>query len=307
MEPVVSTFKSCNGIDDIYYRIWSCEGTPRAIIHLLHGMCEHGERYREMAEYFTARGFVFCVHDHTGHGASVSEKGMLGWMGPGDGIRTLIEDTRTMAGILKERFPGVGYVIYAHSMGSFIGRLFFKEYGSDCRGMIISGTAGANPFAHIVRALARLQLALAGDRKPARLIMKLLIISYLRRIKNPKTPCDWLSTDEKVPRDYLADPLCRYAFTHRGYIELMGLLIRCNRRDRFEAIPKNLPLLLISGEEDPVGGYGRGVRQVEKRLRRAGVRDVTARIFPGMRHEVHNETRRLEVFELVEGWLKGVL
>ena len=291
------TFMGSDGETLITYSTMVPSSSVKGVVQIVHGMCEYMDRYTDLAQYLADKGYVVCGEDHMGHGKSVGEGGIYGYFGREYGSYHLVEDVEKMHRIMKERYPDKPYIMFGHSMGSFIARNWFAQYGNDCSGLILSGTAVSNKLLRPLTTLAKIQRIFVGDKRPAKMIARLINNNYLKKISNPKTSGDWISNDEEVVKKYMADPLCTFTFTHSAYIDLFTLLKECNSDAWYGSIPHDKPILLIAGDEDPVGDYGQGPQEIYDRLIDAGQEKVTIDIRHGMRHEPHNEIGREAVYE----------
>ena len=209
-----------------------------------------------------------------------------------------------MNSLLHERFPGLPIILYGHSMGSFYARWYAEKWPDSITALIISGTAGPSVMNAIGQRLAALIAAVKGNDAVSPLMVNLNFGSYCKRIPDAASPNAWLSRDTQVVRDYDADKLCTFSFTAGTYREMLATLNHVSRKSWAEGIAKDLPILLIAGDADPVGNYGAGVRTVWAMLGDAGVQDLTCQIYEGARHELHNETNRQEVFDYVLTWIE---
>lgn len=295
------TFASSSGQDTICGYCYEPEGAVRAVLQISHGMCEYIERYEPFIEYMTARGFAVCGNDHLGHGKGAET---LGYFAEKNGRDYLVRDLYSMTERAKARWDGVPYFLLGHSMGSFVARQYTAQYGQALDGVIYMGTSGKNPLDWAGIALAKMLGACKGKQARSRLIDRLAFGSYNKRIEKPAGEDDWLSRDAEVVRAYGQDPLCKFTFTIGAYQELFALLRGVSGKGWAEKVPRTLPILLISGEEDPVGRYGKGVRQVEKWLQQTGHQDVSLVLYPGARHEVLNETNRAQTYQDVAAWME---
>lgn len=299
-----ASFLSADGASQIACYFYEPPAEPIGVLQISHGMCEYMERYEEFADFLCGKGFAVCGHDHLGHGASAQNPDGLGYFAKKDGAAFLPEDVRRLTQMAKKRWPGKPYFLLGHSMGSFIARQYLTLYGTELDGAVICGTAGPNPAAGAGKALASLLCAIGLEKHRSIFLNSLAFGSYNRRFDAPKSKYAWLSREDSIVRKYEQDPLCNYTFTAAGFRDLFALLIRVSAPEWAEKVPKNLPVFLISGEDDPVGDYGKGVRKVEAMLRKAGIRDLSCRLYPGGRHEILNETNRREVYEDVWEWLR---
>lgn len=267
----------------------------RGIVQVVHGMSEHVVRYGHFAKFLVESGFVVCANDHVGHGESVSDAQDLGHMPACDGAEVLVRDVHALRGIMQARFGSeVPYVMFGHSMGSFITRKYISEHGEGLAAAVLSMAGNA-----LANALARLR----GERYKSGLLHSMADGAYSKAVKNPRTDFDWLSTDPAQVDAYINDSECGQMFTVGGYATLTALTGEVVRAESASKVPKVLPLLFIAGGEDPVGDCGRGVRKAAEEYRNAGVQSVETKIYAGMRHEILNEPGRARVMADVEAWL----
>ena len=297
-------FPSADGVHTVAASMYTMPGVPvRAVLQLSHGMCEYVQRYRPMAQWYAQRGIALAGNDHLGHGGTAN-KGEHGHYGEPRGRYHLLNDLHTMNGIIHQKFPGVSVFLYGHSMGSFYARWYAEKWPESITALVISGTAGPSFMNVIGQRLAGLISHFKGPRYVSPLMVKLNFGSYYKKIENAKSANDWLTRDEAVVNAYDADGLCTFQFTASTYREMLATLNHVSSRVWAESINKDLPVLLIAGDGDPVGDYGKGVRKVWAMLGDAGVKDLTCQIFEGGRHELHNETNRDEVFDYVLTWIE---
>ena len=190
------TFMGSDGETLITYSTMVPSSSVKGVVQIVHGMCEYMDRYTDLAQYLADKGYVVCGEDHMGHGKSVGEGGIYGYFGREYGSYHLVEDVEKMHRIMKERYPDKPYIMFGHSMGSFIARNWFAQYGNDCSGLILSGTAVSNKLLRPLTTLAKIQRIFVGDKRPAKMIARLINNNYLKKISNPKTSADWISNYE---------------------------------------------------------------------------------------------------------------
>ncbi len=301
------TFPSADHSSTIHARFWTpapeagC-AQPRACVQLIHGMCEHIRRYDEFARYLVGRGYAVCGDDHIGHGASASP-GKRGCMPARGGNEALIADEHELRGIARGRLGEVPHVLFGHSMGSFITRCYLGRYGEGLAAAVICGT-GTIPVAtsRAGHAAARAVATLRGEDHRSALLDSLGAGAYSKAVPGP-TGLEWLSHNKENIRAYMADDECGFMFSAGGYSALTALTAEACSMKCAAAVPRDLPLLYIAGDGDPVGDMGRGARAAAQLARDAGSRDVTCTIYPRMRHEILNEDDRGRVFADVADWL----
>lgn len=287
-------FTSSNGSTRIEAFHWPC-AKPRGVVQLSHGMCEHMGRYSEFAEFLNAHGFAVVGNNHLGHGASLID-GQLGYFSGDGAYNNLVEDLELVRRRAAQLYPGLPHALFGHSMGSFIARIYAARYGSNLSCAIFCGTSGPNPLTAPGIALARAVCALRGPKHVSHMLERIASAGNLKRIPDARTPADWLTRDSARVDAFVADPLCGFTFTCSAYRELGMMLDNVSDEAWYASVPSALPMLLISGDADPIGKWGAGVRSVRDGLVRAGARDVELKLYPGARHELINELNRDEVF-----------
>jgi alpha-beta hydrolase superfamily lysophospholipase len=263
-------------------------------------MAEHSARYDEFARFLAGHGFAVYMNEHAGHGQYAKT---LGYFAERDGMTHLVRDMKALMDEATAEYSGLPVFLLGHSMGSFLTRKYIAQYGNTLSGCILSGTAGKNPAIGLGILLASLQKKIKGAKSSGKLLMVIAFGSYTKRIQNPVNRCAWLSTADDVCVAFVKDEYCSFPFTAGGYYDLFTLLKEINLRTWFASVPKDLPVYLFSGEDDPVGGYGKGVTEVYERLKDIGIRDLELKLYAGRRHEMLNETNRHEVYEDILAWI----
>ncbi len=295
---------SKSGVSDVYARCWLPSDEPKAIIQVAHGMAEHGERYEDFAKYLCTKGLALFINDHVGHGKSVKNDDDLGYFGESNGWNSLVEDEKSFTELIKTEFPETPIIFFGHSMGSFVAREYVRRYGKDDRikAAVFCGSSGKNPASAIAIVLANTIAKIKGSKHRSEFINKIAFAPYNKKTEN-RTAFDWLSTDKAEVDKYIADKYCGYLFTAAGYRDLFTLLNNVSGKDWYDSVYKNLPMLVIAGEDDPVGTYGKGIKEIYNNLIAAGKKDVTIKLYPGMRHEILNEVERIQVYEYIASWV----
>lgn len=298
------TFDSRDGETKLHAVRWVPEGKALCILQIVHGMAEYIERYEELAQFLGEKGILVTGDDHLGHGKSVPEDGIYGYFCEQDPATVVVRDVHRLKKMTQEDYPGVPYVILGHSMGSFILRNYLFRYGTGIEGAIICGT-GSKPQALVKmsQAIAAVQGVFLGDAHVAKLIDKLAFGAYNKRITDPKTSFDWLCRDEKIVDAYRKDDLCGFTFTVNGFKTLFQLLNRLNQKDNLAKMPKELPVHFIAGDMDPVGDYGEGVKKAYEDFVQTGMERVSIKLYPGGRHEILNETNKMQVYGEIYTWI----
>ncbi|MPM48988.1 Monoacylglycerol lipase [bioreactor metagenome] len=291
-----------------HIRLWSPEEDDyKGILLVLHGAAEHGGRYENFADFMTSNGYIVCVPDHRGHGLSVQNEDDLGYFSDDDGWSKIIEDVNALILYLKERFAGRKLYLMGHSMGSFLARTYAIRHGEMIDALILSGTAH-NPkgILSFGKSLAVWDIKAGKARKRSPRINKMAFLDLNKCFKDGKTGFEWLSRDSAVCEKFAADKLCGFNFTSSAFRDMFSGLLEITDMSNIEKMPKALPVLLIAGKCDPVGGFGKMVLKCDMAFKAAGLRDVTLKLYDGMRHEVLNELGKEEVYHDILNWLKKV-
>ena len=302
-------YRSSDGKTQIRALTWEPEKNPgiapAGIVQIVHGMSEHVERYDEFARYLVSRGYIVCANDHIGHGESVADPSEWGCLPSVGGKEVLINDVHELRKTVASRYARqTPYIMFGHSMGSFIVRAYLARFAEGLAAAVICGT-GQQPlllskFGNLV---ARRIAASKGDAYKSTFLDGLGAGSFAKKIDNPRTEFDWISTDDAVVDAYIADESCGVMFSAGGYATLTDLTGEVVTAAAAGAVPADLALLFIAGALDPVGDMGKGVERAVEQYRRAGVETVDLKLYEGMRHEILNEPGRAEVYADVADWI----
>lgn len=294
-------FPSVDGIHMLEGKLYIPEGEARGIFQVVHGMVEHIGRYDSFMREIAGQGFICFGFDHLGHGRSVNSDSEYGFFAHKDGWKLLCCDVFATGSMIKEKYKDLPYVLMGHSMGSFIVRNTVTMFPDFADRLIIMGTGGPNPAAGAGLALIKRAKKLRGERYTSPLIEKLMFGSYNKKFTENDTH-SWLSTIEKERESFHSDPLCGFKFTVSAMGDLVTLLMECNKPDWFKSVRSDMPILLVSGVDDPVGNYGRGVKEVYDKLIAAG-KNAKLKLYPNCRHEILNDTCRERVIGEIERFI----
>ena len=286
--------RSSDGIHDLAGVIYVPSVKPVGFLHIVHGMTEHIGRYNRIMSDMCEHGFICFGYDNLGHGNTARDKSELGYIAKKKGYDLLCRDVKAFSDAVFNEFGEDGehlpYYLLGHSMGSFIVRLATEKYVSP-DGLIIMGTGGANSAAGAGLALISIIKFFRGDKHISQFIDGIAFGSYNSKFKNDvdANPKSWLTTDQEIRNKYLEDDYCTFKFTVSAMGDLMRLLKDSNRADWFKNMAeKKMPVLLVSGSDDPVGDYGKGVRLVADKLKAKGA-DAECILYERGRHEILND------------------
>lgn len=294
---------SSDGKSRIHGVQWAPSGEVKALVQVTHGMIEHIGRYDAFAAWMNRAGIAVIGHDHLGHGLT-ARPGTLGQFAETDGAAYVLEDIRKVAEYAKRQYPGVPHILLGHSMGSFFGRRFIALHGELFDGAIFMGT-GSQSKLSLKLALFAVKRAASKEGRPFcnEKLHQMVLGSYNKSFESGKTEHQWLSRDEQENRKYEADPYCQFKFSNGAYEDFFQVMYDVKAEKEFDRIPKELPVLFISGEKDPVGENGKGVKRACDSLKKHGLTRVEMKLYPEARHELLNELNREEVCRDIEQWV----
>lgn len=271
---------------------------PVCILQIVHGMVEHIGRYENFARAMAEKGILVVGDDHLGHGLSVPEGEPMGYFCEEDAATVLVRDEHRLKKMMQEQYPGIPYIILGHSMGSFILRNYLMRYGSGIDGAIIMGT-GMQPKRAVKLGWLQASLIciLRGSKYVCKGMDKALFGIYNSRLtESSEDSGNWISVSVENVKAYRADPLCNFVFTANGFKTLMQLILNLYDKEKLAQMPKTLPVLFVSGQEDPVGDYGKSVEKVFHSFEELGMENVQMKLYPGDRHEILNEADKEQVY-----------
>ena len=301
------TFLSTDGKTTLHGMEWVPEGRDIVgVLQIAHGVAEHIARYDHFARFLNEQGVAVVGNDHLGHGKSIAPGATPIYFGDGNTWDTVVDDLYTLHLRIKDKFPGVPLFLMGHSMGSFLARTYLIRYPGTVQAAIIMGT-GWQPEIMLTGGLtmAGTIARRSGESATSDMVTTLAFGSYNKAFAPNRTPVDWLSVDTDNVDRYIADPLCGLPATV-GLFRQMLTGIRFNQRaDNLRKMDKDMPILFISGEQDPVGGMMKGVIRSRDAFLAAGMKNVTLLSYAGLRHEILNEKAQQQtVYSDIWSWLK---
>lgn len=305
MSAITDTYQSFDG-ETIFYYQWKAKENVsfKGIVQISHGIGEHAGRYKSIAKKLGKHGYEVYANDHRIHGKSSKSNEYLGFYDGEDYFADAISDMRKLTEIIKEEHPNKKIILFGHSMGSLLSREYITLYGDDLQGLILSGTGafikGLGSFGLLSKEFFS---KLNGKHRSNEILKNLFFHQFNKKFKPNRTKVDWISSDEKQVDKFEADPLRIEDFSLGVFRDILKGSKKINKLEMFENTPKNLPIYIFSGDKDPVGEMGKGVKKVAKNYKKVGVQDVTLKLYEGGRHEMLNEINRNEVEKDLLKWL----
>lgn len=288
--------------------LWLPETDVKAVLQITHGMTEHMGRYESFAGFLSPLGIAVAGFDLRGHGKNPGDPEVASF-GEG-GWAASMEDMRMFYELLRGRFPDADHYMLGFSLGSFLLRQYLSKYPGEgeLAGAIIMGT-GYQPgwLLSVMMGIVKGQIKKAGFDKTTDLVRRLSFGTYNQKFKPNRTAADWLCADEAELNRYLADPLVRRDISAGLFWELLGSMKQTGSAFEYDGWDTGLPILLISGQDDPVGDGGKGVRTIYNRMKKTGMENVTLKLFPGARHDLlHEESSAADAArEFIAAWITG--
>ncbi len=293
----------------IAYYVWRPENAPiKAVVQLAHGMAELAGRYRRFAEKLTQSGFLVTANDHRGHGHSAASLKALGQWGK-NGFEGAVDDMLQLSQIVSESYPKLPLFLFGHSMGSFLAQRFIQKYPGVFSGLILSGSNGKQNSItlNMGLAIAKTQKTILGRKHPSKLLNALSFGSFNNGFQPSVTEFDWLSRDAQEVEKYVKNPYCGTVFPCGFYIDFFKGLKTIARKSCMTQMELHLPVLIISGASDPVGGAGVGVKRLSDAYEAIGMKNVKLILYENARHELLNELNREEVTDDIMQWLEQTM
>ena len=299
------SYPSANGVNDVCAYVWTPEGgaNVRGIVQISHGMAEHAMRYASFAQFLVDNGFIVCANDHVGHGRSAN--GVFGYFGEHKGHKTLAKDVYRLFCIMKKQHPDVPYVLLGHDMGALVARYVCSLWGIEFDGVVLSGTGrvvNGSPSS-FVSVLGGIR----GQKRETKMFHRIKRHAVNRPFRGEDPHYAWRTRDEQEIETIKADPLFDFNFTYAGIRDMLKLSEIVSGGQWVARMPKDLPVYLFSGLEDPIGGFGRDVLKVYERLVNEDCESVEIKLYEDARHDMLFELNKDEVYGDVLRWLTEVV
>lgn len=301
-------YDSSDGKTKIHAIKWIPENEIKAILQISHGMLEHIERYSDFAAYLSEQGILVVGNDHLGHGSSIVSEDERGYFEEYNGNKVLIEDMHNLFRIIKNEHSDIPYFILGHSMGSFLTRQFITLYGNEIDGIIISGT-GQQPLGLIKFGLfvTKLIASFKGWNYRSKFVNFLVLGRNNNKFEPARTKFDWLTRDDDIVDNYISDSRINFIFTLNGFYNLFDGIMKMNETELLKLIPKDLPMIFLSGDMDSVGNFGKDVIKAFNIYKDLGMKNISMKLYTGDRHEILNEIDREQVYEDILLWISDFL
>lgn len=278
------------------------EGEVKGIVQISHGMAEHKERYQPFMEYLASCGYIAIIHDHRGHGASVKRQEDLGYFYDAQ-AEYIVEDLHQITTYIKEQYPDKKLILFGHSMGSMVVRKYIKKYDKDIDQLIVCGSPSQNPFTGLALAVVKILKIFKGEYHRSNLIQKLAFGAYNKKIENPISENAWVCANEDTVKEYDKDELNGFVFTLNGFQNLFTLMKDIYDKKGWILNHKELPIFFVAGADDPVIISEKDWQKAQDFLKEIGYKNVSGKLYQGMRHEILNEKDQKKVFEDVLKWI----
>lgn len=281
---------------------WLPEFSPKAIVLVAHGVTEYIERYERLAYILTQKGYIVVGNDHLGHGRSISDNKKM-YMGELGSWKYAVEDIKVCHEMISREYPSLPVYLLGFSLGSFLIRSYLSDYNPNVNRVFLVGTGYQSPWKiSLIKNTVKSEIKKYGAENPSPKVTKLSFGTYNKKISNPKTPYDWLTTSEPSLKQYMEDPMIGKELSTSLFYEMLELIAYTSSNKCIDKINKNIPIILLSGKDDPVGDMGKGVSKFNKILKKKGFKTAIT-LFTNMRHDIFNEQNNDRVYETIIKYL----
>jgi len=281
------------------------DNTPKAVLIITHGMMEYGERYDNFAEFLNRNDIMVYAYDERGHGKTAGNIENLGFIANKDGWQKVTDDINELVKIARNDAPNIPVFLHGQSYGSFLVRNYLIQYSENVNGAVITATGGSAGILSIMGiAITEIMMLFKKKNSLSPFLDKMIFGSYNKEFKPARTKFDWLSRDEKIVDQYIDDPFCGGVCSVKFYNDLAKGVEKVNKKKNAQLIRKDLPIIFLSGEKDPLSKNSKQIPVVLKMYKDAGLTDVEMKIYPEARHEIINEINKEEVYNDILNWIK---
>lgn len=276
---------------------------PIGILQMVHGMCEYEGRYHSFMHHMAEKGYVTLMHDNRGHGRSVKAKEDIGYCYESM-EKGFVEDIYAVTRYIRREYPELPLTLYGHSMGSLAVRAYLRKYDDAVDGVIISGCPGYNDAVPLAKWFVKIMMKCKGSRYQSSLMQRLVLGGFERPFRKEKRKYAWLAANKNVAQEFMDDSLCCFTYTLDGFLTSLNLEMLTYKAKRYEVKNPNLPILFLSGKDDPCYINDKKWYQAIDRLHNLGYEQTIAMRFPGMRHEIHNEAEQELIYSEIDDFFK---
>ena len=292
-----------DGYETVLYPCLSNSKEPHATFLILHGMAEYHDRYREFADHLNSLGYDVYLYDHRGHGKDKKIE-ELGFFASSNGYKKVIEDAITITKYVKKINRSDSIVLFGHSMGSLILRNVLQHYDAVDAAILCGSTSPSQFITRMGLFISTIEKKRKGPRHISYLLNKLMFQSKPYKKLCKRTAFDWLSRSVPSVSAYIGDAYCGFICTTSFYNDLLHLVLNATTTKKIKKTRKDLPLLIISGENDPVGGFGKQISKLFLQLQKLGFKNVDCTLYSECRHELLNEFNRDEIMRDITDWVE---
>lgn len=288
----------------IFLCVWDNVKNPKGVVQIIHGMGEHIRRYENIANYLNSKGFIVYGDDHRGHGETAEGLDKIGYIGT-DGFNKIVKDEKYITNMIKNNHPSLPIFICGHSFGSFISQEYLNRYSNSIDGVILCGSAlqkGLGPV--IGRAVSTTQMLFGLGKKKAKFITNITNNIFTKKINDKDD--SWLTSDREEIKKIENDKFCNHTLTINFYYHMFKGFKTLYKSNKNKNIRKDIPILIIAGNADPVGNYGEAVKELTAYYKSLGLSNVSLKIYDGKKHELFNELGREEIFEDLNNWIESI-
>lgn len=298
------TFMSSSGVCNISAVRYIPDKPVKAILQIAHGMVEYIDRYDKFATFLCENGILVTGNDHLGHGDSVLSKEDWGYFCEKEGYLRVLDDMHILTTLTKKEYPDVPYFLLGHSMGSFFARLYLIKFGQELNGCIVMGTGQQSPATiQAGKVLCKMIAANKGWHHRSKTVNATAIGSYNKKWEPSQTHCDWLTKDNSIVEAYSKEPRNQFVFTLNGFYNLFSCIGEIIKKENLVKMPKQVPVLITSGADDPVGEFSKAPKIVYQVFKDVGMQDVEIKLYDNDRHEILNETDNEVVYQDLYNWI----
>lgn len=286
----MENFKIKSDFDNLELDVnkYECDNAKASVL-VVHGMVEYKERYDRFARFLVENGYEVYTYDHRGHGSSLNENNDFGFFASKNGHIGIVNDLKQVVNYVKDNNENKKLFIFAHSMGTIVTRLFLQENSNLVDKVILSGAPCPNKLAGVGHFIAKLKCMFNGDKKHSKLITKLSLGSFNKKVENPTSNNDWISYNQENIDKYNNDPLCSFTFTNSAYKDLFKMVQLMQKPKRYKNVKSDLEILFLAGKDDPCTGGTKGLNNSINVLVKGGFKNISKKQFENMRHEILNE------------------